>query len=317
VTPQGAFAFAFSRDRFVFNAVPLVTRIPDAVAAFASIAKDPKSSASAWIAASAPLWEHLVAKPLAAFEDKKWIAVCPDPVMDGIPFEALVPPDAKSDNFRTLPYLMQKIAVGRLPTAGLVSEMRTRRLQSWIPDPFVAVISADKPASGLAFAQAFDPRITAEGGKTERAGLFKLGAPATAGADTAPDARPDRRPRFLVFGHGIPDNQVSWEPPTPAVVCMLDPPAVKEGANNVFRWMIRGVRGVIAPGGPIDRPVADALMAGALKSFGQEGGNPIEALNVAKRSFLSAGPKAAPPGVTEAHYHPAIWTQMQAWLVIP
>jgi hypothetical protein len=198
-----------------------------------------------------------------------------------------------------------------------VAEQRNRRLQAWIPDPFLAVISADKPASGLALAQAFDPRVTAEGLRTERAGLFKLGEPASAGVDSAPDARPDRRPRYLVFGHGIPDSAVSWTPPTPSVICLLDPPGSKEGANNAFRWMIRGVRGVIAPAAALDRPAVDALMAGALKSFGQEGGNPIEALTVSKRAFLSAGPKGAAPGVTEAHYHPAVWTQVQAWLVIP
>jgi hypothetical protein len=314
VTPQGAYAFAFSRDRFVFAAVPLITRIPDAVAAFAAVAKDPRSSPSAWVSASAPLWEHLIAKPLAAIDDKKWIVVCPDPVMDGIPIEALVPPDAKSDSFRTLPYLMQKFAVGRLPTTSLVLEPRNRRVTGWIPDPFVAVLSPDKPAAGLALAQAFDSRVSAEAPHTERAGIFKLGEPATAGAESAPD-KPDKRPRFLLFGHGIADGAISWGPPLPAVVCLLDPPSSKEGANNVFRWLIRGVRGVIAPTGPIDPKVADAIMLGTLKSFGQEGGNPVEALTVGKRSFLSGSGKAA--GVPDAHYHPSQWTPMQAWLVLP
>jgi tetratricopeptide (TPR) repeat protein len=317
VTPQGSYAFVFSRDRFDFRAIPTLTRVVESVATFASVAKDPKSNAAAWVSASGPVWDHLLAKLLPSIEDKKWVAVCPDPVIDGIPVEALVPGDAKTDSFRTLPYLMQKIAVGRLPTTALVPEPRNRRVTSWIPDPFLAVVSPDKAGSGLVLAQAFDSRVTVEGLRTERAGLFKLGEPASASVESAPDGRADRRPRFLVFGHGVADSAVSWTPPTPAVVCLLDPPSAKDGANHVFRWLIRGVRGVIAPVGPIEKPVADALMLGTLKNFGQEGGNPIEALTAGKRAFLSASGKSAVPGVTDAHYHPAQWTQMQAWLVLP
>jgi tetratricopeptide (TPR) repeat protein len=318
VTAEGAYAFAFSRDRFVFSAVPIVTRITDAVAAFASIAKDASASPAAWIAASAPVWEHLVQKQLVVFEDKKWVAVCPDPTIDDVPIEALVAPDAKSESFRTLPYLIQKIPMGRLPTCGLVTTQRNARIQSWVPDPFVGVVSKDDPAAGLALAQAFDPRVTAVAPRTERAGLMKLGDLAPGRAESAPEGgRQDRRARFLVFGPGIADHAVTWGPPTPALVCLMDPPASKEGSNNVFRWLIRGVRGVIAPSGPIERPVADAIMLATLRSFGQDGGNPIEALTVGKRAFLAASGKAAPPGVTEAHYHPAHWSKMQAWLVIP
>ena len=81
--------------------------------------------------------------------------------------------------------------------------------------------------------------------------------------------------------------------------------------------MIRGVRGVIAPNGPIEKPVADALAIGILKSFEQDGGNPIEALTMAKRALLSGSGKPLAPGLTDAHYHPVHWTQMQAWLVSP
>ena len=103
VTPQGAYVFAFSRDRFDFRAIQLITRITDSVASFAAVAKDPKATPSSWVAASAPVWEQLIAPMIPVFEEKKWIAVCPDPSTDGIPFEALVPGDAKTRQLEDAP----------------------------------------------------------------------------------------------------------------------------------------------------------------------------------------------------------------------
>jgi hypothetical protein len=315
VTDQGAYAFAFSRDRFVFSSINTVHRLHDALPILAGLAADPRSTPAAWVAASAPLWEHLIVKQLPAFEDKKWLAVCPDPILDTIPIEALVPPDAKSDNWRTLPYLVQKIAVGRVPSSKLALEPRMRRLPAWIPEAFAAVVvsAKDQPAAGLPLAQAYDPDLKADTMRSERAGVFKLGKEEGDGTESAPA----KRSRILVFGHGIEDRTVGWRGAAPSVVCLLDPPSSKDGSNLAFRWMIRGVRGVIAPSAPMERPVADALMIGVLKSFAQDGSNPIEAVSVAKRALLSTSSKPGVAGLTDAHYHPSQWTRMQAWLVNP
>src|SRR5262249_3732489 len=99
--------------------------------------------------------------------------------------------------------------------------------------------------------------------------------------------------------------------------CFLDPPSQKEGANDVYRWLLRGVRGIVAPKEKMDRPVADALVAGTLKSLGLDGGNPIDALSAAKRSLLSGSLKNSVPGLTDADCPPAHWTHIQAWLINP
>jgi hypothetical protein len=142
--------------------------------------------------------------------------------------------------------------------------------------------------------------------------VFRLGEPGE-GTESAPA----KRARIMVFGHGISDQAVGWRGPAPSVVCVLDPPSQKEGSNVLLGWMIRGARAVIAPNGPIEKPVVDALMAGTLKAFGQDGVSPIEALSAGKRAFLSTTSKSAFAGVTDAHYHPFHWTQLQAWLVNP
>ena len=160
-------------------------------------------------------------------KNKKWVAVCPDPVIDTIPIEALVPGDAKSDNWRTLPYLMQRFAVGRLPTSSLVARaaepphrgmdrrpLRRGRLgrgQAGVGPPARAGVRPAGDGGGA--------------GRTERAGRVQARRESSAdGAESAPDEAPAHhglRPR------GRREPRLGWAPPTPAVVCVLDPRRVE------------------------------------------------------------------------------------------
>jgi tetratricopeptide (TPR) repeat protein len=315
VTGQGAYAFAFSRDRFVFSAIDTTLRVHDAIAGLAALAKDPRSAPAQWVAASAPLWEHLILKQIPVFEDKQWLVVCPDPSIDVIPVEALVPGDAQSGDWRTLPYLMQRIAVGRLPTTTLAVEPRGRRPTGWVPEPFLAVALApgEGLAAGIELARAFDPGIRDSAPRTERAVAFRLGS----GDPQAAESAPAKRARILVFGHGVKGAAARWQGPAPAVICTIDPPAAPGEPDVVRQWMIRGVRGVVAPAAPMDRKLAEALVAGTLKSFAQDGSNPIEALSIAQRALFAAASKGGASGIAPALYHPAHWTGMQAWLNHP
>jgi hypothetical protein len=315
ITAEGGYAFAFSRDRFTFAVVESALRVDENVAALAKLAKDPRSTPSAWVGACAPVWEHLIASTISVFEDKQWLVVCPDPTIDGIPIEALVPPEAKSDDWRTLPYLMQRIAVGRLPTTTLAAEMRGRRIVPWAPNAFAAIaLSAkDAPETGLPFAKAFDRDFAQGASSSGRVAVFKLGDTGGPAAESAPAGRP----RILSFGYGVPPDAVGWERGAPAAICLMEPAAPEGGPDHARAWMILGARAVIAPSQPIDRPLAEALTAGILRSFAQDGSNPVEAVTMAKRSILNTSTDGKALGLTDAHYHPGKWSCMQAWLAIP
>ena len=255
---------------------------------------------------------------LPVFEDKKWIAVLPRSGRStAIPIEALVPGDAKTDNCRTLPYLMQQYR-GR---AAADFEPRARAPEppqsAMGPEPLRrGRLGRARPAAGLPFAQAFDPKVTAETPIGPSApGVFKLGEVVPGGSRV--------RARQAAAHHGLRPRRrrqprSRWAPPTPAVVCLLDPPSVEgRRPNIVFRWMIRGVRGVIAPKGPIEKPVADALIDRHAQVVRAGRREPDRGADDGEARAPDDRGQAPAPGLTDAHYHPVQWTQMQAWLVIP
>jgi hypothetical protein len=199
---DGAFVMAFSRDGWSYTPIEKANNPIDVAKKFAKVARDPKSTPDQVLDASS-LFTRTFMDPVAKiWENKKWLAVYLDPVMNEVPFAAALPGDAKSAPFAKMDWLCKRIAVGRLATANLApyKGIAVGR-PMWLSDPRGVAVAGTEPE--------------ADGAVREGLRRRALGREALDGSRAvARCGRVDARPRLrgagfgkggaLVFGADVP-----------------------------------------------------------------------------------------------------------------
>lgn len=300
---RGGWCFAFSTENFHFYGIPPRVETKKILAAFAKVAADPKSTPDAFIAAAGPIYEELVKPVASVFNQKSRLLVYADPVTDPIPFEALVPPDAKG-NFGTLPYLGNQIAVGRLVTASMTREARLdgggRR---WLKDPrLIGCVDRDQ-ADLTPFAAPFGTAV-----QFLTAAQRKGGAPSPSGGPGS----------VLVAGPKFPQKYLDWHSSkAPDLLVLSDPPEPPREGMDPFRSIAaRGARAVLAPTSKMEPELLSALAVRAVSLVASSGAGPLEALAEAQRTLVNGGLQGAQP-LKGDYRHPAFWTKLRVYAVAP
>ena len=300
---KGGFVFAFSAEAFRFYGIPPKVDVKKLCTDFAKVAADPSSTPDQYVAAASSVWIELVKPVQDVFEQKQRLAVYVDDVFDAVPFEALVPPDAKG-TFGGLPYLMNKIAIGRIPTTSIAREARFEAGRfKWLRDPKSIgcfVKSVDEVES---FGKAF-------GAKT----VFQSAADRKGGAQF-PQAGPGS---VLFAGPGFPQKYLDWNSRNaPDLVVMTDPPeAQREGMHPIRAFFGRGSKALFAPTEKMDPILAEALGSYATTLMTANGQGPFEALAEAQKTLLNNALPSAKP-LTKDFRHPAYWAKFRAYSVAP
>jgi hypothetical protein len=300
---KGGFVFAFSAETFRFYGIPPKTDVKKICADFAKVANDPKSTVEQYVAAATPLWIELV-KPVAdVFEQKRRVAVYLDPVFDEVPFEALVPPDAKG-TFAGLPYLVHRIAVGRIPTASMSRDERLDVARfKWTRDPkFVGCFSKDAAELKL-FTKPFGAKTVLQSAADRQGGAaFPPSGPNT----------------ILAAAAGFPQKFLDWNSRNaPDAAILLEPPqAPRDGMHPVRSFLGRGGKALFAPTDKLDPAFAEAMGAYVATLLAQTGQGPFECLAETQKAVLNGNLPSEKP-LKEDFRHPAFWTKFRAYSTAP
>lgn len=314
VAESGGFAFAFTSEGFLFYSVPENVKLKELCETFAKVANDPASSPEQFVAASGPVWNELVKPVLPVLEQKTRLAVYVDPTLDGLPFEALVPPDAKGP-FPGLPYLLTRLSVGRLVAASWAKPGRKETPgSSWLGEPRLVGFAAEDAATLFGAARAFDEKVGPTALATERVALFTE-------ADRAGGRVPARTKSggAVVFGVGAATRGPDWPfAKAPEIVALSDPPTGADGATDpILAWSASGAKAVVAPTTKLDPALAEALVARTLGLVARQGSGPIEAVSEAQRALLSGSLEIEGKPAKPEWRRPAFFGRLRAYVTSP
>lgn len=309
---DGAFVMAFSRDGWSYTPIEKANNPVDVAKKFAKVARDPKSTPDQVLDASS-LFTRTFMDPVAKiWENKKWLAVYLDPVMNEVPFAAALPGDAKSAPFAKMDWLCKRIAVGRLATANLApyKGIAVGR-PTWLSDPRGVAVGGGDPKILLPFAKAFDEALSAEKTTSDRGKILDVAA-WTDGLGTG--SAGFGRGGALVFGADVPPQALDLPRGAAPDVVALTAPADEK---TILGLMARGAKGVLARVEDPDTKVLDAMTARALFAMTRQGRNPVEAVAEAQRALLSGELKIDGAPAPDSAKHPAVWSALRALVTEP
>ena len=300
---KGGFVFAFSAETFRFYGIPPKVDVKKLCADFAKVAADPTTTPEQYVAAASSVWIELVKPVQDVFAQKRRLAVYVDDVFDAVPFEALVPPETKG-TFAGFPYLLHKIAIGRIPTTSIAREERFDVAKfKWLREPkligcFVKSVEEVQP-----FGKAFGAATVFQSAADRKSGaqLPKAGSGSV-----------------LFAAPGFPQKYLDWNSRNaPDFVVLNDPPeAPREGMHPIRAFFGRGSKGLLAPTEKMDPQLAEALGTYATNLMTANGQGPFEALAEAQKSLLNNALPSAKP-LTKDFRHPAYWTKFRAYSSAP
>ncbi len=321
ITSGGSYVMGFSRHQMSLRA--LNTAQPatmDLVAAYRAVMKNPKSSIPEFLAAAGPLYDRIIEPVKNTFEGKKWIAVYVDKELDDVPIECLVPPGTTATSWKSMPFLMNSIAIARVPTASRALMPRERRTTNWLSTPWLGAVVTGAPDEVLAGARYFDPSLSATQLKGDRANILTL--PDYKSLFVKSDPPPEGRfPNggVLWFGPGYTQKFCDWpHGSTPEVVVSSDLLTPQYNGDDLpMRLLGKGPRAVVHPRAKMDKALALALVQATLQGMGQQGLSPAEAVTEAKKSLVQGTLKVAGAPPKDEMLHPASWCPMEAWVVQP
>ncbi len=316
----GSYVLAFSRNQLAFRFIPPSTPILDMVAKYRTVLRDPSSSPAAFVAAAGPLYDSLITPLTDVLDGRTWMAVYFDPALDDIPIECLVPTGTAATSWANLPYLMNTVAIGRIPTAGRTLAPRNRRPTSWLDEVRLVAVQGGGAPEVLEGARQFDPALTAASPRGDRALVVtreEYCAPTALAESRHPRAFPPGG--VLWFGPGFPQASCEWPAgSTPGLVVSSDFLRPQFNGDDLTMRMIgKGARAVIAPRAPMDAELVDGLLRTTFLGLAEQSVGPIQALARAKQALLGGRMKSA-AGTGKAEWkHPAVWTALEAWVARP
>ena len=307
-----AFVMAFSRDGWLYTPIEKANSPIEVARRFAKVARDPKSTPEQINEASS-LFTRTFMDPVAkVWENKKWLAIYLDPIMDEVPFAAALPSDSKSGPFAKMDWLCKRIAVGRLATANMApyKGIAVGKPQ-WLLDPRMTAVAGTDPKLVLPFARAFDDALNAERTTGDRAKA--IAAPAwieglhSGGAGFGKGGA-------LLFGADVPAAALDVTRGESPDVVFLN--GVTED-KTVLGFMARGAKGVISRTADPDPAALDAMTIRAAYAMARQGKNPIEAVAEAQRALLKGELKVEGKPIPDTALHPAVWTCLRALVTEP
>jgi CHAT domain-containing protein/Tfp pilus assembly protein PilF len=125
---DGSVLFVVTSDEVRSVRLPPVREIAPLVAAVrAALERPGRRETGRYVRAARRLYELLVAPATEAIRGKRLLLVAPDRDLHYLPFEVLLTDQPSTGDFRALPYLVRRWAVGYVPSASVLADLRASR----------------------------------------------------------------------------------------------------------------------------------------------------------------------------------------------